>query len=173
MVGVARRFGCDPGVAEEVAQETWLIVLEGLPRFEGRSALTTWIFGILVNRAKTRVAREARMARYHDIDAWGDEGPAPDDERFTAQGRWASPPRPWNETPEALLLRAEVRSLVESALAELPPVQQAVVRLRDVEGFSPTEVCNIVELTETNQRVLLHRGRAKIRRALEGALGRR
>lgn len=172
MVGVARRFGCDPGVAEEVAQETWLAVLEGLLRFEGRSALTTWIFGILVNRAKTRAARESRIAQFaHVGETAGNGEPAPDDERFTAQGRWAAPPRPWNATPEALLLRAEVRSLVERALVELPPVQQAVVRLRDVEGFSPPEVCNILEISETNQRVLLHRGRAKIRRALEGALG--
>lgn len=169
LVGLARAFVSDRGTAEEVAQETWLGVLNGLRAFEGRSSLKTWIFRILVNRAKTRGVLEARTIPFSSL-ADRDDGPEPavDPARFTPAGRWADPPRLWNEdTPEDLLLREEAKALFERAIAELPPGQRAVITLRDIEGLESGEACNILEISETNQRVVLHRARSKVRRALE------
>lgn len=174
LLRLALAFVADRSVAEEVVQETWLAVLNGLPGFEGRSTLKTWIFRILTNRAKTRGTREARSVSFSSLtdDAAGEE-PAVEPGRFTADGMWADPPRPWKkETPEDLLLRGEALAVVQRALAELPPGQRAVVTLRDIEGLSSEETCNALEISETNQRVLLHRGRAKLRRALERYQGR-
>ena len=161
-------------VAEEVVQETWVGVLEGLSRFEGRSSLKTWIFRILTNRAKTRGQRERR---YEPMGLGGDsgdnpDGPAVDPDRFLKSGyfvdHWVSHPNAWeDETPERLLLSKETRAQIEKAIEALPPTQRQVITLRDIEEVSSQEVCNILDITETNQRVLLHRARSKVRRTLE------
>jgi RNA polymerase sigma-70 factor (ECF subfamily) len=144
-------------------------VLNGLSAFEGRSTLKSWIFSILTNRAKTRAVREKRSIPFSDLSTRGfDEEPSVDPDRFTDAGTWAEPPRRWDKnTPEQLMLRQEARALIDKAISELPPNQRAVVTLRDVEGLDAAEVCNVLGLTETNQRVLLHRGRSKIRAVLE------
>jgi RNA polymerase sigma-70 factor (ECF subfamily) len=171
LLRIARSYVPSQAVAEEVVQETWLAVLNGLSRFEGRSSLKTWIFTILGNRAKSRGARERRSIPISALDRGGDsdEGDAAvDPDRFTDKGRWARPPDRWDrDTPEQLVISAEARTVLERAIAELPPTQQAVITMRDLEGLGSQEVCNILELSETNQRVLLHRARSKIRRALE------
>lgn len=161
-------------VAEEVVQETWVGVLEGLSRFEGRSSLKTWIFRILTNRAKTRGQRERR---YEPMGLGGDsgdnlDGPAVDPDRFLKSGyfvdHWVSQPNAWeDETPERLILSKETRAQIEKAIEALPPTQRQVITLRDIEEVSSQEVCNILDITETNQRVLLHRARSKVRRTLE------
>lgn len=161
-------------VAEEVVQETWVGVLEGLSRFEGRSSLKTWIFRILTNRAKTRGQRERR---YEPMGLGGDsgdnpDGPPVDPDRFLKSGyfvdHWVSQPNAWeDETPERILLSKETRAQIEKAIEALPPTQRQVITLRDIEEVSSQEVCNILDITETNQRVLLHRARSKVRRTLE------
>lgn len=169
-VRVAMAFVGDRSAAEEVAQDTWMAVLTGLGGFEGRSSLKTWMFRILTNRAKTRGVRDARSSP-SALDEERDEGLPPAD-RFNERGMWASPPRPFGEdTPEKLVLRHEALSCIEAELARLPAVQRAVLTLRDIEGLDAAEVCNILEIGETNQRVLLHRARSKVRRALEEELG--
>jgi RNA polymerase sigma-70 factor, ECF subfamily len=161
----ARQFVPTAALAEDVVQETWLGVLKGIDGFEGRSSLKTWIFRILANTAKTRAQREGRSIPFSTLDE-GEGGfePAVERDRFLGTGHWATPPRAW---PEERLLSAETRSILEQAIAALPPTQRVVVSLRDVEGWSADEVRNALEVSETNQRVLLHRGRAKVRRALE------
>jgi RNA polymerase sigma-70 factor (ECF subfamily) len=157
-------------VAEEVVQETWLAVLTGLERFEGRSTLKTWLFRILTNKAKTRGQREGRTLPFSAFAADGDEGePAVDVDRFVGPdhrhgGHWAAPPR---GVPEERLLAAEARQRIEEAIAALPANQRAVITLRDVEGLSAEEACNVLGVSETNQRVLLHRARSKVRAAFE------
>ncbi len=174
LIRLARVYVGDSSVAQEVVQETWLAVLRGLGQFQRRSTLKTWIFRILANKAKTRGAREKRFVPFSALAGTGSGEPAVDPSRFTRGGAWADPPRPWEEeTPESLLMNQEAISCVEQSLDQLPPGQRAVVFLRDVEGLDPQEVCNILEITETNQRVLLHRGRSKIRRAVEEYYGRK
>jgi len=152
-------------VAEEVVQETWLAVLTGIERFEGRSSLKTWLFRILTNKAKTRGQRESRTLPFSSLAVDGDEDrTAVPVERFARGGAWAAPPR---GVPEERLLAGETRAVVEEAIAALPSNQRAVITLRDVEGLSSEEACNVLGLSETNQRVLLHRARAKVRAALE------
>ena len=169
LVRLARSFVKDQATAEEVVQETWIGVLNGLGTFEGRSALKTWIFRILVNRAKTRGVREARSVPFSSLgDREGDAEPAVDPARFRSDGMWAAPPRRWDDdTPEALLLREEARQRLEQSIEELPPRQRMVLVLRDIEGVPAEEVCNILEIAETNQRVMLHRARSALHRALE------
>ena len=169
LLRLARVFVPNRSVAEEVVQETWIGVLNGLGTFEGRSALKTWIFRILVNRAKTRGVREARSVRFSSLgDPEGDGEPAVDPTRFGPHGMWADPPRRWeDDTPEAVLLRGEARQRLEQAIEELPPRQRMVLVLRDIEGVPAEEVCNILEIAETNQRVMLHRARSALHRALE------
>ena len=170
MVRVATSFVPSRAVAEEVAQETWLAVLGGIDRFEGRSTLKTWIFRILVNRARTRGAREARSVPFASLQR--EEGePAVDPDRFLADGAWASPPRPWEGQPEERLLSAEAREVIEAAIEKLPPAQRQVITMRDVEGYESAEVRDLLDLSEGNQRVLLHRARSKVRQALEEYLG--
>ncbi|MBI3049973.1 MAG: sigma-70 family RNA polymerase sigma factor [Acidobacteria bacterium] len=169
LVRLALAFVADRATAEEVVQDTWLAMLTGLRSFEGRSGLKTWIFSILTNRAKTRGHREKSSVPF---SAFGDghtaHEPAVAPARFTAAGSWSAAPEPWiDETPETLLLRGEVRTLIERAIAGLPPAQRAVLTLRDVEGVASADVCNILGIRETNQRVLLHRARSRIRAALE------
>jgi RNA polymerase sigma-70 factor (ECF subfamily) len=165
LLRIARMFVPTSALAEDVVQETWLAVLSGIDRFEGRSSLKTWIFRILTNTAKTRGERERRTVPFSALAT--DEGtfePAVERSRFTGTGHWAVLPRGW---PEDRLLAKETLSVIERAIERLPPSQRTVVTLRDVEGWSADEVRNALELSETNQRVLLHRGRARVRRALE------
>ena len=164
----------DRSIAEEVVQETWIGVLEGLDRFEGRSSLKTWIFRILINKAKTRGVRESRHISFspHGASSEDAEEPAMDPARFRSTGywvdHWAIPPSKWDEeTPEKLLLSKESGMHIAKAIDALPPSQKQVLVMRDVEGLSSEEVCNILVLSETNQRVLLHRARSRVRRALE------
>ncbi|MBI3265262.1 MAG: sigma-70 family RNA polymerase sigma factor [Acidobacteria bacterium] len=172
LVRLARAFVASRDVAEEVAQETWLAVLTGLASFEGRSALKTWIFRILTNRAKTRGQRDKRLVSFSAGAGDQDDDAAVDRGRFAADGSWAQPPALWGEaTPEALLLRHEALQVIEQAIAGLPPAQRAVVTLRDVEGLPSDDVCDVLEVSEVNQRVLLHRGRSKVRAAMERYLG--
>lgn len=169
LLRLALLFVADRASAEEVVQDTWLAVLTGLRAFEGRSSLKTWIFSILTNRAKTRGQRDKRVVPFSALGGGASEPePAVVASRFTPLGAWSAPPEPWDaDTPEELLLRRETRELIDHAIAGLPPGQRAVVTLRDVEGLDSTEACNILEISETNQRVLLHRARARIRTALE------
>ena len=156
--------------AEEVVQETWIDVLEGLARFEGRCSLRSWIFRILANRARTRRARERRVVPFSSLERARDDGPAVDPSLFDEAGSWREPPARWDDSPEDLLSRAELRSALEDALATLPPMQRAVVTLHDVDGLDGEETCAALDITPANQRVLLHRGRTKLRAALDAHL---
>lgn len=167
-------FVSSPAVAEEVVQETWIGVLEGIGRFEGRSSLKTWIFRILTNQAKTRGVRERRSTPFSPLGHSTEEPevPAVDPARFHTSGYWVDHwnalPRYWDdETPERLFLSKEGLVQIEKAISALPPTQRQVITLRDVEGLTAVEVCNILSIGETNQRVLLHRARSHVRRALE------
>ena len=163
----------DHSVAEEVVQETWIGVMEGLDRFEGRSSLKTWIFRILTNKAKTRGVRESRHVSFSPLAADdGSDEPAVDPSQFRTTGHWAgywtSYPQPWDEnTPEKLLLSKEGTTFLEQAIEALPPKLRQVIVMRDVEGLSSEEACNVLGISETNQRVLLHRARSRVRKALE------
>jgi RNA polymerase sigma-70 factor (ECF subfamily) len=168
---VARGYVESDAVAEEIVQETWLAVLAGIDRFQGRSAMSTWIFSILVNQAKTHQAREYRSSPFSSIAERADPSAAVDPDRFQGgddawPGHWATPPRPW-QTPERRLLSLEARGHLRLALAQLPARQRLVVALRDVEGATATEVQDLLGLSPENQRVLLHRGRSRLREALE------
>lgn len=156
--------------AEDVVQETWMGVLNGIDRFEGRSSLKTWIFHILVNRAKTKGVRERRSVPFSSLPADGDEDePSVDPDRFQG-GFWSAPPDSWVGVPEARLLSAETRAVVDEAIAGLPDTQRVVITLRDVQGFTSQEARDVLDLTEANQRVLLHRARSKVRARLEAYL---
>jgi RNA polymerase sigma-70 factor (ECF subfamily) len=157
-------------VADDVVQEAWLGVLRGIGRFEGRSSLKTWIFRILTNTAKTRAEREGRSTPFSsfETDAADDE-PSLDPSRFQNPrfpGGWTSFPEPW-DLPEERLLAAETREAIRAAIERLPDAQRLVISLRDVEGWSSEEVCAVLDVSEANQRVLLHRARSKVRSALE------
>jgi RNA polymerase sigma-70 factor (ECF subfamily) len=161
-------------VAEDVVQETWLAVLEGMDRFEGRSSLKTWVFRILVNRAISRGIRERRTVPFSALAAQevAQDEPAVDPSRFHGPGErdageWASPPRSWDPIPEERLLSSETLGVVERAIRGLPEAQRTVIVLRDVRGMDHREVRDILGITDGNQRVLLHRARSKVRRALE------
>jgi RNA polymerase sigma-70 factor (ECF subfamily) len=154
-----------PAVAEEVVQETWLAVVAQIDRFEERSSLRTWIGSILVNRAKTRGARDKRSVPFSSLSTEDAEVVEP--ERFGKGGFWRQPPAKWDDAPDALTLRKEAREAIEKELEAFPPAQRTVVVLRDLEEWSSVEVCNVLEISETNQRVLLHRGRMRLRAALE------
>lgn len=173
LIRLALTFVSDHGAAEEVVQETWLGVVKGLPSFERRSSLKTWIFRILVNRARTRGGRDGRLVNFSAFGELDDE-PSGVADRFSAEGRWIEPPSMWHEqNPEELLLRREVADWLRDAISSLPANQRAVISLRDIEGVEAPEVCNILGISETNQRVLLHRARTKVRAALESDLKRR
>ena len=171
LLRLARTFVRDRAVAEEVVQETWLAVLNGIDRFEGRSSLKTWIFQILSNRAKTRAARERRSAPFSALAADDDEA-AVDADRFRPEGHrwvghWAAAPDDWRHLPEDRLLSKETLARVRDAIETLPPRQADVLVLRDVEGWAPDEVCDALGISAGNQRILLHRARSKVRAALE------
>jgi RNA polymerase sigma-70 factor, ECF subfamily len=167
LLRVAQGYVSNRTAAEEAVQDTWIGVLRGLPSFEGRSSLRTWIFRILVNQAITRGVRESRSVPFSSL---GDDEAAVDPERFLPGGAWASPPQPLDGMPEEVLLSAEARARVLDAIAELPHQQRQVITLRDVEGWSSAEVREALELSEGNQRVLLHRARSKVRSRLEDYL---
>jgi RNA polymerase sigma-70 factor (ECF subfamily) len=171
MKRVARGFVDSDAVAEEIVQETWLAVLGGIRRFQGRSALSTWIFSILVNQAKTHSSRERRATPFASVGPADAGGYAVDPDRFQKDdeawpGHWATPPRPWQK-PERRLLSLEARARLRSALDALPARQRVVVSLRDVEGLTAEEVCGMLDVSTENQRVLLHRGRSRLRSMLE------
>ena len=171
MLHVARSFVGSHASAEEAVQETWLAVVRGLDRFEGRSSLRTWVFGVLNNVARRQGVRESRVmpsSRFHEEDA----GPTVDPGRFRLAGeQWAGgwragcAPRTWG--PEVAAVSAETDDVLVTALADLPARQRAVVELRDRDGLSADEVCDLLDLSPSNQRVLLHRARAKLRSRLE------
>ncbi|WP_447977477.1 RNA polymerase sigma factor [Candidatus Nitrospira bockiana] len=174
LIRLARAHVADQSVAEEVVQETWLAVLEGLDRFEGRSSVKTWMFRVLTNKAKTRGVRESRHMSVSPLPAGDEDGdePAVDPSRFRATGHWAdyweAYPAQWDdETPEKVFLTKEGTAYLEGAIAALPPNLRQVLVLRDVEGLSSKDVCDLLAITEGNQRVLLHRARSRVRRALE------
>jgi len=171
MLAVARTYVKTHAVAEEVVQDAWLGVLKGLDRFEGRSSLKTWIMRILVNIARTRGAREARSVPFSSLAPEGEEA-AVSPERFRGPddgfpGHWNRYPRDWRSVPEEALLGRETMGVVMSVIEALPPSQQTVIRMRDVEGWTADEVCAALELSGGNQRVLLHRARSRVRAALE------
>lgn len=165
LITVARAFVGSRGAAEEVVQDTWMAVIAGLDQFEGRSSLRTWIGSVLVNRAKTRGARERRAVPFSSLSP--EDAEPIEAERFGARGFWSAPPPAWERAPEAAVLRREACAQIERELASLPATQATIVMLRDVEGWDADEVCAALEITEANQRVLLHRGRARLRAALE------
>ena len=176
LVRLARLFIRDELAAEELAQETWLAVLQGLDHFEGRSSLKTWLFSILSNKAKTRSQRENRSFIFSDFQNAAFDVPTVASKRFkdvsagTWADHWAVEPVPWASIPEEVLLSGEIRKLISQTIAELPENQRSVITLRDLDELSSQEICNILEISETNQRVLLHRARARVRQALENYL---
>jgi len=163
MLRVAQMYVSSRAVAEEVVQEAWVGVLKGIGRFEGRSSLKTWLFRIVANTAKTRGVREARSIPFSALGGEDEETVDPD--RFLGPGERF--PGHWAQPPEGRVLADEAMQVIEHAIERLPPAQRAVITLRDVQGLSSDEVRNALELTETNQRVLLHRARTKVRGALE------
>ena len=175
LVRLACLFVPSQAIAEEVAQETWIGVLQGVDHFEGRSSFRTWLFRILTNQAKRRGEREARSLPFAafslrvDVD---DAEPAVEPEQFLPAshewaGHWVRYPQDWRETPEEVFLSHETRAFVQQAIAALPVNQRLVITLRDVEGVPSADVCNMLAISETNQRVLLHRARSKVRAQLE------
>lgn len=169
-VRLARDYARSDAVAEEVVQEAWMGVLQGIDGFEGRSSLRSWISRIVVNCARKRAGREARSTPFSALDA-GDEGASAfDADRFAPEdhplwpGHWQRDPTPW---PEDRLLNKEIAAVAEAAIDRLPPAQRQVLLLRDVEGVDAADVCGALEITEANQRVLLHRARVAVRRAIE------
>ncbi len=166
MLRLALPFVHDEEVAAEVVQDAWVAALKGIDAFEGRSSFKTWLSSIVVNVARASARKEMRAIAFSSAGLEGDE-PALDASRFSPGGAWASIPDDWEAIPEQRLLSIETRTVIDGAISALPTQQRAVIELRDVSGWSADEVCNTLELTETNQRVLLHRARAKVRRALE------
>ena len=161
-------------IAEEIVQDTWLGVIRGIDRFEGRASFKTWLFQILVNRARTRAEREGRDVSFSSLveEAEAPGEPAVPPERFRPiddkwPNNWALPPHSWGESADAGLLAGETMDLVKRAIAQLPFAQQQVITLRDIEGWPAEDVCNVLMISETNQRVLLHRARSRVRGALE------
>ncbi len=175
MLRVARMYVSSQAVAEEAVQEAWVGVLQGIDRFEGRSSLRTWILRIVSNIAKTKGQREGRSLPFASLGGDDLDAPAFDPDRFLGPGEewaghWSTMPTDWRGMPEEHFASSETFGAVRAAIDSLPPMQAEVIRLRDVLGWSSEEVRNALDLTETNQRVLLHRARAKVRRALEHEL---
>src|SRR3989475_10956937 len=173
LLRLALAFVQSPSIAEEVVQETWLAVVTGIGRFEGRSSVKTWLFKILTNKAKTRAVSERRTIAFSQFDADNGDQPAVDSDRFLPAshpqwpGHWATAPQAWSMGPEGTALDRETLAVLRSALEDLPRAQRVVVALRDVHGWPAADVCAALDLTEANQRVLLHRGRSRLRAVLE------
>jgi RNA polymerase sigma-70 factor (ECF subfamily) len=164
LLRVARAYVPSHALAEEVVQETWVGVLRGVDAFEGRSSIKTWIFRILINRARTIGGREPRH-----VPLSGDQ-PSVDPLRFDSSGAWAKPLDSWESEADDRIVAASWSRCLTQALDDLPPRQREVVVLRDVEGLASADVCQLLGLTEANQRVLLHRGRSRLRSVLETEL---
>lgn len=174
LLHVARGYVATREAAEDVVQDTFLGVIRGIDTFEGRSSVKTWMFSILVNRARTRGERDGRIRPFSSVGNPGDPsdpgGPTVDPDRFEKVGRWAggwTTPPPSRELPEAHTLATEMGARLMEAIASLPAAQRAVLELRDVQGFGASEVCELLDISEANQRVLLHRARARARNLLE------
>jgi RNA polymerase sigma-70 factor, ECF subfamily len=165
LLRLANTFVPSHSVAEEVVQETWLGVVRGIDRFEGRSSLKTWLFRILINRARSAGVREHRHAVAPSVD------PAVAPERFATDGHWCDPPPSWTDEALDRLAAADAMAAISRGLADLPDAQRQVVMLRDVEGLAAEEVCALLGVSDGNQRVLLHRGRSRLRNRLERELG--
>jgi RNA polymerase sigma-70 factor (ECF subfamily) len=165
MLRLAMGYVPSLSIAEEVVQDTWLAVLRGIGGFEGRSTLRTWLLRILVNRARTAGVRERRTIAVPDPE------PAVDPSRFDVTGAWASPPERWAEEAHDRMRAVQIAARLRSAMGELPARQREVVMLRDVEGLSSSEVCSVLDISEANQRVLLHRGRSRLRQVVEAEFG--
>lgn len=172
MIRVAQVYVRGRAAAEDVVQETWLRVIRGLPRFEGRSSLRTWIFAVLANCARERAKQERRAVPLSELER-EIEGPLPEDELMFPPdhprwaGMWSTSVPNWDDLPEERLLSAESLAFVRAAADRLPPLQRAVLTLRDIEGWAPEQVCDLLDLSDGNQRVLLHRARSGVRRRLE------
>jgi RNA polymerase sigma-70 factor (ECF subfamily) len=171
---VAGVYVRDHAVTEDVVQETWLRVLRSIDRFESRSSLKTWIFRILVNTAMNWAIRERRSVPFSRLNVYtADPETGVESERFQPPdaelwpGHWTSFPPGWGNAPEARLVSDETQEQIRAAIEALPPGQRAVITMRDVEGWTADDVCNVLRISESNQRVLLHRGRSRVRRALE------
>lgn len=173
MLRVARTYVASDEAAQDVVQDTWVAVMRGLERFEGRCSVKTWLYRILINRAKSSGVRERRVV---PVSAVTDDGPTVAPERFRADSatrrprHWLDPPRPWQRDPQAQMIGAELVERLHAAIGTLPDLQRRVVVLRDVEGVSAAETAELLGLTAGNQRMLLHRGRAKLRQSLEDYL---
>lgn len=170
MLRLAISYLRDRGAAEDAVQETWLTCLRTLDRFEGRSSLKTWIFGILLNVARARRRKESRILPFTSLlrrVAGEGRGPTVDPQRFNGDGEWLAHPDSWTNVPESRLLGRETIGQVKTAIEGLPPGQREVVILRDVAGFDADEVCTLLSISSANQRVRLHRGRASVRKVLE------
>lgn len=170
LIRVAMAYVSRSVIAEEVVQEVWLSVLQNLDKFEGRSSLKTWIFRILINRAKSRGVRESRSIPFSALRSRddGSSEPSVDADRFDpANHEWLVAPQSWETVPEEHFLAGETRSYIQRAIDALPPNQRTVITLRDVDGWSSEEVCRLLNISEANQRVLLHRARSGVRRSLE------
>jgi RNA polymerase sigma-70 factor (ECF subfamily) len=176
MLHVARLHVATPEAAEDVVQDAWLAVLQGIARFEGRSSLRTWVFAILTNLARTRGVKDNRQVPVADPTELP-LGPSVDPARFYPRGEpgagaWRQPPQPW-PTPEDEILGSEIRTVIKGCLGRLPERQRSVIELRDVLGYNAPEVCAILDVTDGNQRILLHRARATVRTEIERYLGQR
>ncbi len=172
LIRMAMGYVGDREVAEEVVQDTWMAVIQGLSRFEGRSSLRTWIFGIMIHKAKDRGVRENRHTTFSSFESVDDGDETVDPSRFYQSGEWvghwAVPPQPWDEqTPEKLLASQQAVGAMQRSIDALPPTLKDVLILRDVEGIEAKEACNILKITETNLYVRLHRARERVRQAVE------
>jgi RNA polymerase sigma-70 factor, ECF subfamily len=171
LLRLAFNYVRDRGTAEDVVQETWLQVLASLDRFQGRSALKTWVHGILINVARARRRRESRLLPFTSIfRREGGDGPAVDADRFNREGMWTTLPARWDGLPESRLLSRETLAKVSAAIEALPEKQREVILLRDVAGLGSEEVAGLLDISAANQRVRLHRARATVRQALEDYL---
>jgi RNA polymerase sigma-70 factor (ECF subfamily) len=170
MFRFAMTYVGDRGVAEDVVQEAWLTCLRSLDRFEGRSSLKTWLFGILVNVARSRRRKESRILPFASLwrrDDSDSRRSTVDQSRFGSDGMWRDGPGSWDNVPESKVLGDETVQLVRSAIDALPPKQREVILLRDVAGFDATEVSGLLGISAANERVRLHRARAAVRQKLE------
>jgi RNA polymerase sigma-70 factor (ECF subfamily) len=172
MLRLACSFVPNVAVAEEVVQDTWMGVLRGIGGFQGRSEFRTWLFRILVNRARTAGARERRTIAMEDPATVGASEAAVAASRFDGGGSWISPPEQWVEEAEDRREAGKLADFIRTAVEDLPDRQRQVVTLRDIEGLTSEEVCGVLEISEGNQRVLLHRGRSRLRQAIETGFGR-
>jgi RNA polymerase sigma-70 factor (ECF subfamily) len=172
LIRLAMGYVKDRAIAEDVVQETWLTCIRSLDRFEGRSSLKTWIFGIALNIARSRSRREGRIVPFASLfrREEGSSGPTVDRHRFGSDGMWKTPPESWSNVPEARVLGQETMTRVREAIDALPAKQREVIVLRDVAGFEAHEVCGLLSISAENQRVRLHRARAAVRKMLEAYL---